>query len=281
MGTSKSSSGPGKDVPLVPSWVPPLPPDLPPDAPPDGPPDDDGSPEDGQPPEEAPPEPTAPAGRFGAARRALGEFAATGDRAALQRGLGHYVGKGLGGAPTATRRLAGTARTAGALYNVLQGMAAGQTPDAQLDPAALRGLPPKAIADRIIDAIRRTDGTQDTEATRQALAHAQSDLLEVFPDADLTDLTTAQIELWVERFLGHDICNQLQLNIGQAILSKAPSPDVGVRRFADVRDYVMAVIEANARGMKDRGQRWTTATSARFAARVIRETMDVFEGYCQ
>lgn len=271
MGTSKSSSGPGKGVPLVPPWVPELPPILPLDG---GEPD-----ENGQQPEEGPPEQTAPAGRFGAARRALGEFAANGDRAALQRGLGHYVRKGLGGAPTATRRLAGTARTAGALYNALQAMAAGQTPDPQLSPNALRGLPPKAIGDRIINAISPVNGTQDAEATRQALAYAQSDLLEAFPDADLTALTIEQIELWVERFLGHDVCHQLLLNIGQAILSKAPSPDVGVQRCGEIRDYVMSVIEANAREMKARGQQWTTATSARYAVRVIRETMDVFEGY--
>ncbi|HEY9722195.1 MAG TPA: Qat anti-phage system associated protein QatB [Oscillatoriaceae cyanobacterium] len=197
----------------------------------------------------------------------------------MERGLGYYVRKGLGGSPTATRRMAGTARTAGALYNVLQSMAAGQPPTADLNPAALRGQPPKAIGDRIINTILPSDGTQDAEANRQALANALSDMLETFPDADLTALTPQEIECWVEHFLGHSICHRIFLDVGKAIESKAPSTDIAVRRFDEMRDYVLATVAARAEAMRERGQHWTTAMADRFAARLVRETLDIFEEF--
>lgn len=281
MGTSQPSKGPGPNVPLVPPWVPPLPPDVPP-APP-GEDDEDGpvppvEPGEPVPPVEAVP-PVAPRGRFGGARRALGDFAQNGNRAALERGLGHYVRKGLGGSPAGTRRMAGSAATAGALYNVLQAMAAGQTPAPDLNPAALRGQSPKTIGDRIIDAIRPSDGTQDAEANRQALANALSDMLQAFPNADLANLAVPEIECWVERFLGHSICHRIFLDIGKAIESKAPTTAVAVQRFEEMRDYVLATVAATAQTMKGQGRRWTTATAAQFAARVVRETLDIFEEF--
>src|SRR5437763_5812 len=103
MGTSRSSPGAPGGVPLVPPWVPPA---LPPE-----PSDND--------PGAAPPDPAAPApprslplasvplaapGRFGPARTSLGRFAGSGARRDMQRGLGHYVHKGLGGSQIAARR---------------------------------------------------------------------------------------------------------------------------------------------------------------------------------
>lgn len=281
MGTSKPSSGPGANVPLIPPWVPPLPPEEPeePQAeqPVNGDPEDVS--EDGDDPgDEAEPQ-MAPRGRFAPARRALGDFARSGDTESLKHGLGHYVRKGLGGSPTATRRLAGTANTAGALYNVLHSIAAGKPPAPQLDPAVLRGLSPKTIGDLIIDIIRPTNGTQDTEASRQALESAKSDMLLEFPDADFTALAPPEIDYWVERFLGHDLCNRMWLDVGKAIESKAPSPAMAVQRFEEMRDFVMAKIAACAQELKDRGGRWRTETAARFAAKVIRQTLDIFEDY--
>lgn len=278
MGTSKPSSGPGSNVPLVPPWVPPLPPaEQPPDESSEDLADDEGQLDD------LTERPLAPKGRFSPARRALGEFAAETStderRGALERGLGHYVRKGLGGAPTGTRRMAATAATAGSLLGVLQALGAGQTPDPQLNPATLAGLSGKQIADRIINTIQPTDGTQDTEASRNALAGAMSDVLDEFPTADLASLAPDEIDYAIERYLGRDLCNRILLDVGLAIEAKAPSSAVAIARIEEMREFVMSKVAACARAMKERGAQWSKATAAKFAAKVIRQTLDIFEDY--
>src|SRR5438046_2987996 len=115
MGTSASSSGAPSGVPMVPPWVPDAPPadgqdggDETPDQPTLSPPPAPASP--------PLPVPIAPAGRFGPSRISLGQYARSGSADDMRRGLGHYVGKGLGGGGTATRRFGGTATTAGSIY---------------------------------------------------------------------------------------------------------------------------------------------------------------------
>ena len=126
MGTSASSSGPASGVRLVPPWV---------EAPEDG--IERATEGDGVPDEEAAEEAEEPRrqpakvaakGRFRTARLSLGRFGESGDPEAMRRGLGHYVGSGLGGSAWATRRMGGTARKAGALYAALDSLSRGTTP---------------------------------------------------------------------------------------------------------------------------------------------------------
>ncbi len=97
---------------MVPSWTPDPPAE---DAQEPGP-GDEGAPDEPASPEPNVPSPApataplAPAGRFRGARRALGEYARSGDSNEMRRGLGHYVRTGYGGSATATRRFGGTAQ---------------------------------------------------------------------------------------------------------------------------------------------------------------------------
>jgi hypothetical protein len=47
----------------------------------------------------------APPGRFGNARRYLGEYASSGDRGSLKKALGSYSRKGMGGASKVASRM--------------------------------------------------------------------------------------------------------------------------------------------------------------------------------
>ena len=124
MGTSQSSKGPGSGVSMVPSWV-----DDPPAEAPTG---DDPAPEEdpaappAAPPAPPPAAPVAPDRRWIGVSRSLGDYAKTGDTGAMRRGFGHYVRSGYGGAGTASRRMGGTAATAGALGSALASLAGGQ-----------------------------------------------------------------------------------------------------------------------------------------------------------
>lgn len=295
MGTQQSSSGPGPGVPLVPPWAdaPVRPPDGALGAPLPGSPDR-------PPPPPAPPTPTpalplprpgngpaptptdlAPAGRFGPARTSLGRFARSGRGDDLRRAVGHYVNKGLGGSRSAARRLARTARTAERLYAAFQTLsgehAAG--PDNLLDPVLLRGRSVEEVMDAVVEAVRPTDGTLDSEASRDAIARATSELLEREPMADPFDLTQAQREFTIERFVANEIFNQIMLDIGKAIQLKAPNVPTGVRRIQEVRDYVREIVSSAFKKQRDAGRAMTAASIAAVAHDAIQDTMAVFESY--
>jgi hypothetical protein len=152
----------------------------------------------------------------------------------MQRGLGHYVHKGMGGSQRAAQRLGSVARTAGALHNVLSSTAGAEaaavTP--ALDPAVLLGRSADEIMNAVVEAVRPVDGTQDAEADRNAIKDALSQLLDQFPDADLLNLDEAQRAFAVERFVAVDIFNRVCLEVAKAVKGKAPTAAVALTGFA-------------------------------------------------
>lgn len=275
MGTSQSSKGAGAGVPMVPSWV---------DAPPAEAPTGDQPPVEGDEAPAAPPSvPIAPERRWLGVSRNLGEYAKTGDNAAMRRGLGHYVHSGYGGSSTATRRLGGTAATAGALGGALAGLASGQSapPGSPLDPTLLAGRSADEIMGAIVEAVRPVDGTQDAEASRAAIRDSLSELLTRFPDADLLDLTPEQRDFAIERFTAHDVFRRFDLDVGQTIRDKAPNAVIALSRLKQVRDYVKETVAAAFRKLRDAGRPLTTGRISEVVRAAVRETFEVFEGYAE
>ena len=250
---------------MVPPWAPnPIPPAGPPEpAPP--------TPEaDATPPANVP---MAPAGRFGAARLNLGSFAASGSQKDMRRGVGHYARKGMGGGRTAAARMGSTARTAGALYGALTGLANNQTGalGTGVDSSTLTGKSVDQIITAIIERVRPVDGTQDAEADRSALQGAlSSELLEQFPDADLLELTEDQRLFIVERFTALDIFNQLMLNIGKAIQDNIPSISSQIARLKELKNYIKQTVAAEFREARKAGG----ALNPRTVAGIVRKTID-------
>jgi hypothetical protein len=291
MGTSTSSKGPGGGVPMVPPWVPAPVPQNPPQDGDDAAPTDGGG-QDGQPPTapnqpipqqpvQAQLSPIAPAARFGGARRNLGNFARSGDRRDMRRGLRDYVRKGYGGRATAVRRFGGTASTAGALYGALSSVAGGQAaaPGSPLDPALLAGRSAREVMDAIVEAVRPADGTQDAEASRAAIKNALSELLTMFPDADLLNLTEDQRGAAIERFVAIDVYRRAVLDIGKTIQEKAPTATVCLARLKEVKDYIKQTVAAAFRKLRAAGDRVTTGRVNQVVRAALGETFQVFEAY--
>lgn len=282
MGTSQSSGGPGSGVPMVPSWTP----DPPAGEPSGGEPGTD-APADAEPspPQVAPPTPAplAPPARFLGVRRALGEFARSGDGRDMRRSLGHYVRTGYGGSGTATRRFGGTAATAGALGGALARVAAGEpaAPGSPLDPALLAGRNAQEVMDAVVEAVRPVDGTQDAEAERAAIRDALSELLTRFPEADLLNLDPEQRAFAIERFTAIDVFRRFELDVGKTIVEKAPSAVTALSRLKEVREYVKQSVAAAFRKLRDAGRSFTSGRISQVVRDALRETFDVFEGYAE
>jgi len=277
MGTSRSSPGAPPGVPMVPPWVPPaVPPDSPAPAPPDP-----AAPPQPAPAAPAPAVPMAPAGRFGPARTSLGRFAGSGSRSDMQRGLGHYVHKGMGGSRMAARRLGSAARTASVLHGALSAIAAGQPAVAgtPIDPAVLRGRTADEIMNAVVEAVRPVDGTQDAEADRNAIKDALSQLLDQFPNADLLNLDDDQRGFVVERFVAVDIFNRIYLDVGKAVQDKAPTSAVALSRLRAIKDYVRETVASVFRRILAAGATLTARRTAAIVNQTIQETFQVFEGF--
>lgn len=276
MGTSQSSKGPGSGVPMVPSWV-----DDPPPEAPDGDETQDGHADTAPP--APPPPPVAPQRRWGNARRNLGDYASTGDRDSMRRGFGQYVRNGYGGAGTATRRMGGTATTAGSLGSALAGLATGQPigPGSALDPTLLVGRSADEIMDAVVEAVRPIDGTQDSEASRAAIRDALSELLTRFPDADLLNLSAEEREYAIERFTAHDVFRRFDLDVGQIIRERAPNAATGLSRLKQAREYVKETVASAFRKLRAAGRTLTAGRISQVVREAVRETFDVFEGYAE
>lgn len=279
MGTSQSSKGAGPGVPMVPSWVD----NPPPEAPVGDEPPAEGEEQIAEPHVAPPPAPVAPERRWLGVNRSLGDYARTGDSGSMQRGFGHYVRSGYGGSATATRRMGGTAATAGALGGALAGLARGEPapPGSLLDPALLASRSVDEIMDAVVEAVRPVDGTQDAEASRAAIRDALSELLTQFPDADLLNLNAEQRELAIERFTAYDVFRRFDLDVGQTIREKAPTTATGLSRLRQARDYVKETVAAAFRKLHEAGRTLTAGRISEVVRAALRETFDVFEGYAE
>jgi hypothetical protein len=198
----------------------------------------------------------------------------------MRRGLRHYVSKGLGGSSAASRRFGGTSRTAGTLYGALSA-ASGQpaAPGSQLDPDLLVGRSAGEIMDAVVEAVRPSDGTQDSEASRKAVRDGLTDLLERFPDADLLNLSEEQRLFAVERYLASDVFNRVILDVGRAVQDKAPGPSAALTRLRQIRDYVRETISARFRALRGTVATLSRRATAEMATQALRESFQVFEDY--
>ncbi len=266
MGTSASSSGPGSGVPLVPPWVP-----------------EAGEPEPVAEQDQSAAGPLAPRARFGTARRGLGDFARSGDRSSLRRGLASYAGKGLGGSRSAARRMGGAANRSGVLVDALRGLSAGTIDPAHLgfDAASLAGRSAREIIDRVARFVSPSDGTQDAESSQRAVNAALSDLLANDPNVDIASLTEQQIEWVLERHIVYEIVQRIELDVGRSILEKAPSPASAIDRMKEIREYVEETVSAAFRTQRQTSRPMDGSAVAILTSKVIQETFSVFEEYVE
>lgn len=259
MGTSASSKGPGPNVPIVPPWVddPAPPPPPPPNTPP----------------------PMAPPRRFGPARTSLGKWAKSGDDANLRRGLGHYTSGGMGGASNATARMAGSASSAGAIHEALTALAAEQPlpPQYGVSQARLGGLTQAEIIDVLVDVLCPVDGTQDGEASRDSAARALTDIVE--QGNDVTDLDQNQIDQVVQSFLGNEVAHRIALDVGMAVIDKAPTAKVGQQRLEEMQSYVREELAGRYAERRALSGTLDRQAAAQLGRDVIQDTFDVFESY--
>jgi glycyl-tRNA synthetase beta subunit len=151
--------------------------------------------------------------------------------------------------------------------------------DLPLDLGTLAGKSQQEIADAIIDAVTPTDGTQDAENSRDSAARAFAELLEFDPTADLMALPQDMVEFFFERFLGNDLVARIQLDVGKAVLDRAPDHATAVQRLEMMQSFVKQEFIRAVQVLKDAGQRLQQGNGQALGDAAIKATLDVFEGW--
>ena len=281
MGTSSSSNGPGSGIPMVPPWA-----DSPSEAPDDGQgaqDDNQSNPEDNNAgdntKESTPPPLNAPPGRFGGARGSLGAFAGDGSSSSMRNGIRQYVSRGYGGAKSAARRMGSTASTAGGLAGILSSDTRTTTQSDHFNALSFQSKNSDDVVNAIIEAVRPIDGTQDSEASRESIKDALSELLDKNPDADLLELNDNDKYLVIETFLATDIYQRIALDVGKHIQDKAPNAAAGVSRLKQIKEYVRETVKSSFNKIGNNLSSLSQNQVTLLARSVLEDTYEVFEDY--
>ena len=286
MGTSASSKGPGSGVPFDPPWLEEIMPQLPgeemqPTDPGSG---DNNEQDDGQ--SDKTPQTTvevadsAPPGRFGNARRSLGNYARTGNQGAFRNAMGHYSRTGMGGASKVAKRMRVSTRSAANLFDVLQAAREGTDPKISEWVTSLtdRNANVQEIIDEIIRYVAPNGGNIDETSCQESMAQAIQDLLEENPNVDLLSLDDDNIWRLIEFFLGYEASSRIYLDIGKVYENPAISPLERVLRMNEMQDYLRAELSVQIEGLRQQTPNAVSRELQGILEAAVKNTFLVYEG---
>lgn len=270
MGTSKSSTGPGQHVGLIPPWLnspnSPVPDPLVPNAPIPN----------------AQPEQVPLPNRFIEARRAFGNFISTGQLTSLQRGLGSYVGKGYRGSGNASARMGQAATSASRAFSLLTGIAHGTIPLGELgiDLATIANAPMEVVVDALVDAICGDDTTLDDGAGRQAVYEALSEVLDENPDIDPLAMHPEAVREVFLRTLAYHVWEDILLDIGYRLQHGAHGDaKLFNDRCVEIREFIRESYREQLEAIESQGKALSKGTCDAIAREVNALALGIFESW--
>ena len=277
MGTSASSNGPNRNVPFDPPWLDDI--VIPRFDPPEGTEDDsiNGLPKQEQ---DSTPIPLAPARRFGYARRALGEYARSGNKEALSKALGHYSRVGMGGANQLAHRMRVSTRSAAALGSFLKSARDGDDPKINEWVASLtqRNAEPSALVDEIVSMVTPQGGSVDESNCRISMETAITGFLDLHPSIDLLKLSDENIWSIIKSFLANEAYRRMCLDIGQCFERTSLSAVTMVDRINEMRSYLLAEISAQIESLKGNALNASIKELNKILETSLTNTFLVYEG---
>ena len=222
----------------------------------------------------------APAGRFSAARRALGAFVRTGDKGALARSIGHYSRKGMGGAAASAGRMRASTKAGAGLISFLQTARAGTDTQIANWVQILLARNPSSddVADAIVQELAPPGGSEDEESLRDSMAGALSELISLQPNIDLLQMSDTDTWTLLQLFLGNEVCNRLEFDIGQFFESAKLNPQLAVKRELEMRDFVKNEVGVQLAVLRAKTPNPTKQQLDALVQDAVRMTFGVYEG---
>lgn len=267
MGTSTSSSGPGPGVTFDPPWLEQL----------GGTTDPETADQEDE--LQTPADEIAPARRFSSARRALKDFAHSGDTGALAKAAGHYSKTGMGGAKNVANRMRASTRSAAGLVGTLQAARDRVTPEISQWVTSLIAANSSAqdVINEIIEQVMTGGGSVDEDACKDSMAQSMAELLELNPDVDLLNMNNSDIWILVELFLGNEACSRMHIDIGQLFESATISPRDAVHRTNEMRDFLKAELAVQLQTIRSSHQDPNPTQLEKLMRNALRLTFSIYE----
>lgn len=261
MGTSASSKGPGAGVSFDPPWL-----------------DDIDVPgQDNQNNNVNSAIGIAPKARFGSARRSMGEYVRSGSKDSARRSLGHYSKTGMGGAQNVARRMRTSTKTASNFFNTFRSLRDDTTFSLGKEISELknRGADAYEIIDAIVGHACPKGGNVDEVSCRDSGTSALSEFMDQNPDANFENLSDDQIWSLTAIYLGNEVFNRIQMDIGQAF-EKQDVPYVDrVTRLYDMREFIQSEIAIQMDALRKTADQYVNMNQ--LFQDTIKNTFEVFE----
>ena len=182
----------------------------------------------------------APDRRFAEARTKMSAYLSGGGNDSLRSATRSMVTKGMGGAARAASTMRRTAQGAGQLGQFLASARDGTDSKVVdwVERVRAQNLSASDLALELVKEVLPDTGSVDDESLRNAAAEALGKLYESDPDIDIFALTDQQIADVIAFTIANEVCNRMDLQLGQTYerLKYDPS-QIQVYRN-DVKEYV-------------------------------------------
>lgn len=275
MGTSASSNGPCSGVALDPPWLDDI--DIDEQNPHEMTQSEKDSQENIVSAEEPKESVVAPRRRFANARRNLGEYVRSGSSDSLRKGLGHYSKTGMGGAKSLSQRMRASSKVGSNFYGVFRSLrdnpefALGKV----LSDLKSQGADAQKIISTIVEYICPLGGSIDEISIKNSAMASLSEYLEKYPDVDFENLSDDQMWELTSSYIGNEIFNRVQMDIGQSFeKADIPYPD-RIIRLNDMKDFIQAEVAVQFNKIRDTESK--SINVQKLIQDTIRATFEVYE----
>lgn len=284
MGTSNSYGGPGRNTPLVPSWLGGAPETIP---------SDENSDKENQPnkPDKTPISPVDTVhspnslpppspDRYRQPRINFNRFAKSGSKSGgfLGRAISSYVSKSSGGPRTAAKKMGSSQRTTAGLVDFLNTVRT-QGAEVALTSYNLGNLVGQSIEDiflGLMDYICPAGGNVDEGIARNAFIETIADLA-VEGVMDLNGLTEEQLRLIVEIYATHAIEARLCNDIGTKICIAPDNIALVERAQEQLHDFIRRGVADALNTMQSNFTNLTATDTAKFVDEIYIESFTMLQ----
>jgi len=171
-----------------------------------------------------------------------------------------------------------SAYVSGGIYSAFSSLSnSGQY--AGLSRESLAGKSAEEACGLLVNAICSSDGSLDSDLARDAFFGSLSEYMDVNPDCDLSSLGQDDIFLIIEGFLSESIYQRVRVDLGERIISAAPSLAAGMDRLREVREFVREQLSSVMRQQASLMSTVTSTAVVALARETIKLTAEIFEGY--
>ncbi|MES0022404.1 MULTISPECIES: hypothetical protein [unclassified Mesorhizobium] len=219
-----------------------------------------------------------PPKRFQAFRTSFGSYLKGGDKATLQRALGHYARTSTGGSSVGPRRFGSVYTTGGDLYSVLSSLG-GDGAEADtlgLSKESLTGQPLDVVCQRLAEALAPDNA--DADRIREAIDEAMLEVLGEDENFDPDRLDEETVHRILAEYLSQAVFQEIVEEVGGS-WANAPDEKRTPEAEAELLELIRVIVDEKL-GPKMEGKKGLNRADVhRFMRETVTEVWQEWENY--